>query len=49
MSDRIRYALGHSAHGDFVAAVADHGLVAFEFPILAGSALGRLLARFTSP
>ena len=46
MSDRIRYALGHSAHGDFIAAVAEHDLVAFEFPVMADSAFGRLLARF---
>ena len=46
MSDRIRYAMGHSAHGAFVAAVSEHGLVALEFPILADSAPGRLLARF---
>ena len=30
MSNRIRYALGQSAHGDFVAAMSDGGLVAFE-------------------
>jgi AraC family transcriptional regulator of adaptative response/methylated-DNA-[protein]-cysteine methyltransferase len=31
MSETIRYAIGQSSLGDFVAAVSDHGLVAFEF------------------
>lgn len=31
MSERIRYAWGASSLGDFIAAVSDRGLVAFEF------------------
>lgn len=46
MSDRIRYALGHSARGDFIAAMSDNGLVAVEFPAPGGNAVAGLLARF---
>lgn len=46
MSDRIRYALGHSARGDFIAAMSDSGLVAVEFPAPGGNAIAGLLARF---
>jgi hypothetical protein len=46
MSNRIRYALGQSIHGDFIAALSDHGLVAFEFPVDPDAAVGGLLARF---
>jgi hypothetical protein len=45
MSDRIRYALGQSAHGDFIAAMSDCGLVAFE-PTVGTDAISGLLARF---
>ena len=45
MSDRIRYALGQSAYGDFIAAMSDHGLVAFE-PTGGTDAVSGLLARF---
>jgi AraC family transcriptional regulator of adaptative response/methylated-DNA-[protein]-cysteine methyltransferase len=31
MSEHIRYALGESSLGDFIAAASDRGLVAFEF------------------
>jgi AraC family transcriptional regulator of adaptative response/methylated-DNA-[protein]-cysteine methyltransferase len=31
MSDRIRYALGESSLGLFIATVSDHGLIGFEF------------------
>jgi hypothetical protein len=45
MSDRIRYALGQSARGAFIAAMSDHGLVAFELSVGADPVDG-LLARF---
>jgi hypothetical protein len=45
MSDRIRYALGQSARGDFIAAMSDRGLVAFELSVGADP-VGGLLARF---
>lgn len=46
MSDRIRYARGHSAHGDFVAAMSENGLVAVEFSAPGGNVVAGLLARF---
>jgi hypothetical protein len=46
MSDRIRYALGQSAHGAFIAALSNRGLVAFDFVAGADNAAGGLLARF---
>lgn len=46
MNVHIRYALGHSGNGDFLAAMADQELVAFEFPVHAGNAVGRLMERF---
>jgi hypothetical protein len=45
MSDRIRYALGQSARGDFIAAMSERGLVAFELAV-GGDPVGGLLARF---
>jgi len=45
MSDRIRYALGQSACGDFIAAMSERGLVAFELAVGADP-VGGLLARF---
>jgi AraC family transcriptional regulator of adaptative response/methylated-DNA-[protein]-cysteine methyltransferase len=46
MSDRIRYALGQSSLGCFVAAMSDRGLVAFEFVTEAGDVVGALQRRF---
>jgi hypothetical protein len=46
MSNRIRYSLGQSAHGDFIAAMSDAGLVVFEFTSGADSAVDSLLRRF---
>ena len=46
MSDRIRYALGRSARGDFIAAMSDRGLVAFELCAGGDTAVDDLVARF---
>jgi hypothetical protein len=46
MSDRIRYALGQSALGDFIAAMSSRGLVAFEFALGDGNTVGVLQERF---
>ena len=46
MSDRIRYALGQSALGDFIAAMSSRGLVAFEFAPGGGNTVGVLQERF---
>lgn len=46
MSERIRYAWGPSSLGDFVAAVSDKGLVAFEFADHRAVAMDALRARF---
>ena len=47
MSERIRYAWGISALGDFIAAVSDQGLVAFEFGEPGATMLEALQARFS--
>ncbi|HVO00963.1 MAG TPA: methylated-DNA--[protein]-cysteine S-methyltransferase [Candidatus Cybelea sp.] len=47
MSERIRYAWGESSLGKFVAAVSEHGLVAFEFADDREAALVRFLDRLT--
>lgn len=46
MNVHIRYALGHSTHGDFIAAMSEQGLAAVEFPVRADNAMECLLARF---
>jgi AraC family transcriptional regulator of adaptative response/methylated-DNA-[protein]-cysteine methyltransferase len=46
MSERIRYAWGLSSLGDFIAAVSDQGLVAFEFGERGAAMLDALQARF---
>ena len=46
MNDRIRYAWGRSPHGDFLVAMADRELVAFEFPARRDSAIEALRRRF---
>ncbi len=46
MAERLRYAFGQSALGDFIAAVSDHGLVAFEFADARKNAESALRARF---
>jgi AraC family transcriptional regulator, regulatory protein of adaptative response / methylated-DNA-[protein]-cysteine methyltransferase len=46
MSERIRYAQGRSSLGNFVAAVSDRGLVAFEFADDNGAAMETLRAAF---
>jgi AraC family transcriptional regulator, regulatory protein of adaptative response / methylated-DNA-[protein]-cysteine methyltransferase len=47
MKDRIRYAWGRSPHGDFFVAMADHELVAFEFPARRDIAVEALRHRFS--
>jgi len=44
MSEHIRYAWGSSSLGDFIAAVSDRGLVAFEFADCRAAALGARLS-----
>jgi AraC family transcriptional regulator of adaptative response/methylated-DNA-[protein]-cysteine methyltransferase len=46
MSERIRYAWGASSLGDFIAAISDRGLVAFEFADRGAAALETLRAEF---
>lgn len=46
MTERIRYAWGHSTLGDFIAAASDAGLVAFEFADRESEAVEALRARF---
>jgi len=46
MSERIRYAWGSSSLGDFLAAVSERGLVAFEFADCRSAVLDALYARF---
>ena len=46
MSERIRYAWGQSSLGDFIAAISDEGLVAFEFMKRSGGVLIALRERF---
>ncbi len=48
MSERIRYAWGASSLGDFIAAVSDRGLVAFEFGDRDAAMLDALRARLPS-
>jgi AraC family transcriptional regulator of adaptative response/methylated-DNA-[protein]-cysteine methyltransferase len=44
--DAIRYAWGQSSLGDFIAAMSDRGLVAFEFARSGGDAVGALQQHF---
>jgi AraC family transcriptional regulator of adaptative response/methylated-DNA-[protein]-cysteine methyltransferase len=44
--DTIRYAWGQSSLGDFIAAMSNRGLVAFEFARRGGDAAGTLRERF---
>lgn len=46
MTERIRYAWGHSSLGDFVVAASDVGLVAFEFASQGHEAVDALRAHF---
>ena len=46
MNVHIRYALGRSVHGDFLAAMSERELVAFDFPVHVGDAVGLLRERF---
>jgi AraC family transcriptional regulator of adaptative response/methylated-DNA-[protein]-cysteine methyltransferase len=46
MPERIRYALGQSSLGDFIAAASDRGLVAFEFGDSRTDLVEALHARF---
>jgi AraC family transcriptional regulator, regulatory protein of adaptative response / methylated-DNA-[protein]-cysteine methyltransferase len=46
MSERIRYTWGQSSLGDFIAAISDAGLVAFEFMKRSGGVPARLRERF---
>ena len=46
MNNRIRYAWGHSSFGDFIVAMSDQGLVAFEFPLCSSDAVDALRRRF---
>ncbi len=46
MSERIRYAWGQSSLGDFIAAISDEGLVAFEFMKRSGGVPAALRERF---
>lgn len=46
MGSRIRYAWGHSPHGDFLVAAAGSDLVAFEFPEDQETAVEALRRRF---
>jgi hypothetical protein len=46
MSNRIRYAWGHSPFGDFIVAKAGEDLVAFEFPLRTNDAVDALRRRF---
>jgi AraC family transcriptional regulator of adaptative response/methylated-DNA-[protein]-cysteine methyltransferase len=48
MSERIRYAWGASSLGDFIAAVSDRGLVAFEFADRDGAILDQLRTRLAA-
>jgi AraC family transcriptional regulator, regulatory protein of adaptative response / methylated-DNA-[protein]-cysteine methyltransferase len=45
-ADTIHYAWGQSSLGDFIAAMSDRGLVAFEFARRGGDAVGALRERF---
>jgi hypothetical protein len=46
MSNRIRYAWGHSPFGDFIVAISDQELVVFEFPPSSSDAVDVLRRRF---
>jgi hypothetical protein len=46
MSNRVRYAWGHSPFGDFIVAMSDQNLVAFEFPLCSSDAVDALRRRF---
>jgi len=46
MSNRVRYAWGRSTVGDFIVAISDGNLVAFEFPPLGSDAIDVLRQRF---
>jgi AraC family transcriptional regulator of adaptative response/methylated-DNA-[protein]-cysteine methyltransferase len=46
MSNRVRYAWGRSTVGDFIVAISDGNLVAFEFPPSNSDAIGVLRRRF---
>jgi AraC family transcriptional regulator of adaptative response/methylated-DNA-[protein]-cysteine methyltransferase len=46
MSERIRYAWGRSSLSDFIAAISDEGLAAFEFTKRSSEALATLRTRF---
>lgn len=46
MNVHIRYALGRSVHGDFLAAMLEQDLVAFDFPVQVGDPVGLLRERF---
>jgi AraC family transcriptional regulator of adaptative response/methylated-DNA-[protein]-cysteine methyltransferase len=46
MSNRIRYAWGRSTVGDFIVAVSDRNLVAFEFLPSSSDAIDVLRRRF---
>ncbi|HEY5210158.1 MAG TPA: methylated-DNA--[protein]-cysteine S-methyltransferase [Stellaceae bacterium] len=48
MSERIRYAWGQSSLGDFIAAISNEGLVAFEFAERGAAAPSALRARFAN-
>jgi AraC family transcriptional regulator, regulatory protein of adaptative response / methylated-DNA-[protein]-cysteine methyltransferase len=46
MSNRIHYAWGRSTVGDFIVAISDQELVAFEFPPSSSDAVDALRRRF---
>ena len=46
MSNRVRYAWGHSPFGDFIVATVGDDLVAFEYPRHADDAVDALRRRF---
>ena len=47
MSERIRYAWGRSSLGDFITAMSNEGVVAFEFTERRSEALATLRVRFS--
>ena len=46
MNNRIRYAWGHSSFGNFIVAMSDQDLVAFEFPLCSSDAVVALRRHF---
>ena len=46
MSNRVRYAWGHSSFGDFIVATVGEDLVAFEYPRRTDDAVDALRRRF---